>query len=118
MNVYVAGPVVDLTTGRGAEWLAVYDEIAANYGSQGHEVVLPYRDSADNLSPPDFFQEISRRIGDADQIVAVLASGDQSVPIEIAIAVALQREVVVLHPEQISVPRLLAGLPGVSIQAL
>jgi hypothetical protein len=85
MNIYVAGTVLreKLETSIRIRIREMYEQIEAAATNSGHEVQLPYPDSAlDNMSPGAFEAEIQRRICEADCIISVMDPPNNAVAIE------------------------------------
>lgn len=109
-QMYVAGPVFEWGSGRHKIFEAVTEE-AARLGSK---VVLPVRDEyVDQLEPTRFTEHIVSEIEEADGVVTILAAGDQSVPVESAIAAMKGKRQIIVAEDGHKAPRILAGLPGV-----
>jgi hypothetical protein len=111
---YVAGPV--LRKGHKADpWVEqCYVIIRQAARNAGQSALLPEAESFLELANAQgFSEEILSRIRKAGAVVAVFLPGDQSTPIECALAVREGKRVLILHQPGLTVPRLLAGLPGV-----
>jgi hypothetical protein len=70
--------------------------------------------SLERLSAAGFMAEITRRIQNVDNVIAIFLPDDQSVPVECALAVGAGKRVLLLHETGTKIPRILAGLPGVT----
>jgi len=111
-DVYIAGPVIDSPRDLKTE---LYFALAAEVEAMGASFALPERDGEiDALAPEDFTRRIAGRIRDAQVVVTVLSAGDQSVPIEAAMASQFGKPQLVLL-DGVEPPRILAGLPFVSL---
>ena len=111
---YVAGPV--LREGQEPDpWVnQCYMIIGRAADNAGQFTQLPRaEDTLESANPQGFVEEILARIRDAGMVVAVFLPGDQSTPIECALAVREGKRVLILHQPNVTLPRLLAGLPGV-----
>jgi hypothetical protein len=108
-TVYVAGEVASGYT----EMSPLYHTIARVGQIHGRSVDLPVREQMlDSLQPHDFAAAITERIRGCECVVTVLSNGDQSAPVEAALAAHFGKPQV-LVVEHGSAPRILAGLPGV-----
>ena len=111
-DVYIAGPVISSPRDGMAE---LYFALAAEIEAMGVSVALPERDAEiDAPAPEEFTRGIAGRIRDAQVVVTVLSVGDQSVPIEAAMASQFEKPQLVLL-DDLEAPRILAGLPLVRL---
>ena len=69
----------------------------------------------ETLEPSLFNREIHRRIYESEGVVAVFLPGDESTPVECAIAAMLGKRVLLIAAESESVPRVLSGMKGVRL---
>jgi len=111
-SIYVSGPVL---TKRGQGRLSrFYPQIEQYLSERNIQSNLPYRDSyANNLVPKEFFGYTRERIGQAHGIITVIAPGDQSTPVEAAIADSLGIPQYLIFTSNRRPPRLMQGLPSV-----
>jgi hypothetical protein len=116
MPIYVAGPVLRPTTqlpGWVAECYGIIRDFVSN--NPRYKAQFPVAELLlERMSSADFMAEITRRIRNVDNVIAVFLPDDQSVPVECALAVAAGKRVLLLHETGTMIPRILAGLPGVT----
>jgi hypothetical protein len=111
MKIYVSGPPVDKIE-RGKDLHIVIYRTIKKLTKGKHDVVLPIKTpELSKLSEQDFYNEMSRRISEAEGVISVFVEGDQSTPVETTIASAKDKPQSIL--EIGSAPRLVRGLPGV-----
>lgn len=117
MSIYVGGPVVRPKTKESSGGLSDFYDLLANTAKlKGIQIELPYTaPEFEKLVPREFFREIAVRIRNATAVISVLPEGDQSVPVEAAVAsnFKLPTLLVGLDREQ-AIPRVIAGLPSVT----
>ena len=110
-RIYVAGPVVDY----GDKPPPLYRELqqlASRYPDV--ELSLPDRRAdIDHLEPREFASAIQQEIRRSDAVVAWVRRGDQSVPVETAMASFAGLPQLIVADEPNAVPRIVAGLAGV-----
>lgn len=116
MPVYIAGPVPRSTT-RQPVWVrecyrVIEDVVRA---MPRYQARLPYADPLlEGMEARGFAAELTRRIASADSVIAVFLPDDQSVPVECALAAVAGKRVLLLHEAGTRIPRILAGMPGVT----
>ncbi len=116
MPIYVAGPVLRTGT-RQPRWVAECYRLIQDVArpSPRYQVLLPAAELLlESMDARGFTTELRRRIVGADKVIAVFLPDDQSTPIECALAAAAGKRVLLLHEAGARVPRILAGLPGVT----
>jgi hypothetical protein len=107
-DIYVAGP---LSEGPFDPRAQLYAQLSAAAEEAGLSVALPVRDDQIDLLPPnEFTRAVIERIREARAVITVLAPGDQSVPVEAAMASGFEKPQLVVVDGG-DVPRLIAGLP-------
>jgi hypothetical protein len=112
MKFYVSGPVVESLNDKTAS-AYVYSFLKEYLA--GHFVELPMRSPKINdLSPSAFFKETFERIKSCDAMFAFLTEGDQSGPVEAAIAYHLHKPLCVVEMGG-RAPRLIGGLPNTTV---
>lgn len=116
MPIYVAGPVIRPGT-RQRSWIAecyhIIDELVQS--NPRFRARLPLAEAAlDHMNPDEFAGEIIDRIRAADIVIALFLPDDQSVPVECALASKAGKRTLLLHQPGAKIPRILAGLPGLT----
>jgi hypothetical protein len=107
-HIYVAGPVVDGPYDRRSQ---LYARLVAEAESAGLSVALPVRDGyLDSLPPGEFTRAIAERIREAKVVISVLSPGDQSVPVEAAMASHFEKPQLIVVDGAVA-PRIISGLP-------
>jgi hypothetical protein len=117
-QVYVSGPVIRRSPG----WdfpprsESIYKQVEDEIRRNRREPVMPRGDAElDKQSSSDFFHSIRTRINGTKLMISVFVPGDVSGAVETSIASILGKPILVIAEDSESVPRLLAGLPGVKI---
>jgi hypothetical protein len=111
-SVCIAGPAFDPER---EEMPPQYRRVIEAAKNEGWAVNAPIRDrGVDGLSTTQFAEFMLERIGSADIVVAFLAKGDQSVPVEATMAAFMRKDQLVVAEDPYSVPRVLSGLPGIT----
>ncbi len=112
--VYVSGPVSE----RGPWVAAVIEFIRREAGQLGLTLYLP--DAEDSLGiaePRAFYEEIARRIGISHAVISVLCEGDSASVVESVLAGTCGKPQLILALHQRHVPRILRGMPTVTLIA-
>jgi|SRR5580700_1701788 hypothetical protein len=115
---YIAGPVIRQGTPLHPWVRQCYSIIEDAAGFTQQRATIPYGElRLERATPREFSAQILGRIRDARSVIAVFLPNDPSTPIECAFAVQEGKRVLIIHQEGVRVPRLLAGLPGVTTLA-
>ena len=114
--VYVSGPVMRSTPEWDlAPWVqGAYERLQAALHARGAEAQMPRAEAdLEAKAPRDFFHAIKKRVTAAQAFVGVVGEGDMSSAIEASMAAVAGKKLLLVVEDGGSLPRLLAGLPGV-----
>src|ERR1043166_919563 len=95
--IYVAGPVLrDKSTSWVSDCYSIIEDVV-RYRSD-LRASMHYADfKLETLHPKEFAAEITSRIREADNVIAVFLPGDQSTPIECILAALAKKRVLIIN---------------------
>lgn len=113
-NIYVGGRVLREGEFAPPKVLAAYDVIGAVAASTDTKARLPKGEPRlDRMQPPEFVDEIRKRIAASDAVIIVHAADDPSAAVESTIAALSGKRHLVVVEQPGLAPRLVQGLPGI-----
>jgi|SRR5579862_278892 len=114
MPIYVAGPVIR-PVAQPPNWVIECYQVIAAVVRPRFEAQFPVAEPLlERMEAGGFAAELMRRIAGADSMIAVFLPGDQSTPVECALAAAARKRVLLIFEARTKLPRILVGMPGVT----